>query len=158
MTTGGRAHAGSQRKELVALLGLASRLPGPWVASSAAIAMAPVVVTAAEAEWTIHVHVLAHAIRRDVAKPRTRGTYDKRQLIVVEYAVTLTISGSKLPSTRAGLTRVRAWQRGMARQLRSLGYEGGWADSGGPYAYFDNTLASAARIPAAVTKLQRVRF
>ena len=120
--------------------------------------MAPVFVTAAEAEWTIHVHVLANAIRRDLAKPRTRGAHDKHQLIVVEYAVTLTISGVKLPSTRAGRARVRAWQRGVTRQLRSLGYEGRWADSGGPFAYFDNTLASAARIPAAVTKLQRVRF
>jgi hypothetical protein len=41
VTTGGRARTGSQREELVALLRLASRLPGQWVASSAAIALAP---------------------------------------------------------------------------------------------------------------------
>ena len=158
MTTGGRARTGSQRQELVALLGLASRLPGPWFASSAAIAFAPVVVTAADAEWTIHVHVLANAVPRHLAKPRKRGTDGGRPLIVVEYAVTLTISGSKLPTTRAGRARVRGWQRGVARKLRSIGYEGRWADSGGPFAYFDNTVATAARIPAAVAKLQRVRF
>jgi hypothetical protein len=158
VTTGGRARAGSQRQELVALLGLASRLPGPWAASSAAIAQAPVVVTAADAEWTIHVHVLANAIPRHLAKPGTRAKDDGRSLIVVEYAVTLTISGMKLPITRAGRGRVRAWQRSIARQLRSVGYEGRWADSGGPFAYFDSTVGGAARIPAAVTKLQRVRF
>jgi hypothetical protein len=117
-----------------------------------------VVVTAADAEWTIHVNVLAHAIRRDLAKRPKRGTDDGRPPIVVEYAVTLTISGIKLPSTRAGRARVRAWQRSVTRQLRSLGYEGRWADSGAPLAYFDNTLLSAARIPAAVAKLQRVGF
>jgi hypothetical protein len=158
MTTNGRARTGSQREELVALLGLASRLPGPWLASSAAIALAPVVVTAADAEWTIHVHVLAHALPRHLAKPRKRGTDDGRRLIVVEYAVTVTISGIKLPSTRAGRARVRAWQRSVTRQLRALGYEGRWADSGGPFAYFDNTVVGPARIPAAVAKLQRVRF
>ena len=147
MTTGGRARTGSQREELVAFLGLASRLPGPWAASSAAIGLAAVVVTAANSEWTVHLHVPAHAVRSHRANSRK-----------VEYAITVTISGVKLSSTRAGRARVRAWQRGVTRQLRSLGYKGRWADSGGPFAYFEKAVASLARIPVAVTKLQRVRF
>jgi hypothetical protein len=55
---------------------------------------------------------------------------------------------------------MRAWQRRITKQLRTLGYERRWQQraAGGPLvAYFSKDVARLALIPPAVRKLQRVR-
>ena len=131
---------------LAALLGLAGGLPGPWHTSSSNIAMQPIVVRAADTEWRVSLH--AYAVRNHLTNPRQ-----------VEVTVGLTISTERLPSGRAGRARVAAWQRALARRLRSIGYKGAWGRSpDGPFAHFRRDLRTIAAVPAAIRRLQRVRF
>jgi hypothetical protein len=135
-------------EELAALLALAPGLPGPWFTSAANIALAPVVVRAANADWIVDVR--AYAQRNHRTNPRE-----------VEYAVILTMFCNKAPRSERDRSQVRAWQRGITKQLRALGYGGKWqrrAPSGPLVAYFSKDVARLAQIPPAVRKLQRVRF
>lgn len=145
--------AGRQRTErpgpepLAALLGLADRLPGPWLASASNIVMQPVVVRAAEVEWLVQLH--AYAVRRH----RT----DSRR---VEVTVGLTIWTDRLPGGREGRARAAVWKRGLAKRLAAVGYKGAWGHSPGgrAFAQFHRTLRNVAAVPAAIRKLQRVQF
>lgn len=131
---------------LASLLGLAPGLPGVWHASSSNIAMNPVRVSAAGAEWLVHLH--AYAMRKHLTDPRR-----------VEIAVGLTVSTDRLPAGRAQRTRAAEWQRGLAKRLAALGYKGGWGRSPhGPFAYFRKDLRGVSAVPAAIRQLQKVRF
>ncbi len=144
----GRVGKVARREELASLLALAPGLPGPWFARGANIALAPVVVRAANTDWRVDVGAYAE---------RNHGTNPQE----VEYAVFLSMSCSKAPRTERGRSQMRAWQRRITKQLRVLGYEGRWQQraSGGPLvAYFSKDVARLALIPPAVRKLQRVRL
>jgi hypothetical protein len=148
MMSRGRAGKIARPEELASLLALAPGLPGPWFTSGANIALAPVVVRAANTDWIVDVR--AYAERNHRTNPRK-----------VEYAVILAIFGNKAPRTEGGRAQMRAWQRRITKQLRALGYEGRWQQraAGGPLvAYFSKDVARLALIPPAVRKLQRVRF
>jgi hypothetical protein len=80
-------------EELASLLALAPRLPGPWFASSAQIALTPVVVRAANSDWIVHVS--AHA-DRNLTNPRE-----------VEYAVILTTFCNNAPRSEKGRSQMR---------------------------------------------------
>ena len=131
---------------LAALLNLARGLPGPWHTSSSNIAMQPIVVRAAETEWRVDVH--AYAVRNHLTDPRQ-----------VEVTVGLAISTDRLPSGRVGRARAAKWQRHLAKRLAALGYKGRWGRSpDGPYAHFHRELRRVSQVPAAIRRLQRVRF
>lgn len=148
MTSRGRTGKVARREELASLLALAPGLPGPWFTRSASIALAPVVVKAANADWIVDVH--AYAQRNHRNNPRE-----------VEYAVILTMFCDKAPRGETNRSRMRAWQRRITRQLRALGYGGRWqrrTPGGSSAAYFSKDVARLALIAPAVRKLQRVRF
>src|SRR4051812_28018665 len=113
MTSRSRSGGGSRQEALASLLALVPDLPGPWVTSSANIALAPVVVRAANTQWIVHVR--AYAVRNHLTNPRE-----------VEFAVILTISGNKAPRSASGRSEMRKWQRRITQQLRDLGYDGRW--------------------------------
>jgi hypothetical protein len=147
MMSRGTAGKVARPEELASLLALAPGLPGPWFTRGAHIALAPVVVRAANTDWIVD--VLAYA-DRNRTNPRE-----------VKYAVILTMFSNKAPRTERGRSQMRAWQRRITKQLRALGYEGRWQQraAGGPLvAYFSKDVARLALIPPAVRKLQRVRF
>ena len=147
MMSRGRAGKVARPEELASLLALAPRLPGPWFATGANIALAPIVVRAANTEWVAYVSAYAN---RTFKNPRE-----------VEYAVVLTMYCNKAPRSERGRSRMLAWQRRIAKQLRALGYEGRWeqrAPSGSLVAYFSKDVARLALVAPAVRKLQRVRF
>ena len=148
MISRGRARKVAGPEELASLLALAPGLPGPWVTRAASIALAPVVVRAANTDWIVHVR--AYAERNHLTNPRE-----------VEYAVILTMFCNTVPRTERGRSQMRAWRRRITQQLRALGYEGEWQQRapGGPLVnYFSKDVARLALIPPAVRKLQRVRF
>jgi hypothetical protein len=146
MTSIGRREKRTSPEPLAALLGLARRLPGPWHTSSSNIAMEPVVVRAAETEWRVNVH--AYAVRNHLTDPRQ-----------VEVTVGLTISTDRLPTGPAGRARATRWQRHLAKRLAALGYEGRWGRSpDGPFAHFHRKLRRVSEVPAAIRRLQRMRF
>ena len=146
MMSRGRAGKVARPEELASLLALAPRLPGPWFTSGANIALAPVVVRAANTDWIVHVS--AHA-NRNLTNPRE-----------VKYAVILTLFCNKAPRSERGRSQMRAWQRLITKQLRALGYKGEWQQrpAGNAVCYFSKDVARLALIPPAVRKLQRVRF
>lgn len=144
----GRAGKVGRPEELTSLLALAPDLPGPWFTHAARIALAPVVVRAANTDWFVDVGAYAQRNRR--TNPRE-----------VVYGVELTMFCSQAPRGESGRSQARAWQRRITKQLRGLGYEGRWQERapGGPLAaYFSKDVARLALIPPAVRKLQRVRF
>jgi len=131
---------------LTALLRLASGLPGAWHTSASNIAMQPVIVRGAEIDWHVHLH--AYAVRSHLTHPRK-----------VEVTVGLTISADPLPLRHAPRARAKEWQLRIADRLAALGYGGSWGQSpDGPFAHFKKGLRSVSCVPAAIRRLQRVRF
>src|SRR4051794_2892466 len=104
----GRPVAARRRPEtLSALLGLAPSLPGRWRTSSANIAMEPVIVSAADCEWLVHVH--AYAVRNHLTDPHE-----------VEVTVGATIQTAQVPAGRSARIRVSRWQRDVAQRFADL--------------------------------------
>ena len=148
MTSRDRAGKVGRPEELASLLALAPDLPGPWFTRSASIALAPVVVSAANTDWFVYVGAYAQRNHRTNVRK-------------VEYGVELTMFCNQAPRSERGRSQLRVWQRRITKQLRDLGYEGRWqerAPGGRPACYFSKEVARLAQIPPAVRKLQRVRF
>jgi hypothetical protein len=139
----GRAGKVARPEGVASLLALAPALPGPWSTRAASIALAPVVVTAANGDWLVEVSVHAFA-QRSGTDPRKVG-----------YGVELLMRCNQAPQSEKGRSKMRAWQRRITKQLLELGLKGEWRDA---FAYFSRDLARLAQIPPAVRKLQRVRF
>jgi hypothetical protein len=135
-------------EELASLLALAPELPGPWGTRSASIALAPIVLSAANINWFVYVGAYAQRNHRTNVRK-------------VHYGVELTMFCNQAPRSESGRSQLRAWQRRITKQLRDLGYEGRWqerAPGGRPACYFSKDLPRLALVPAAVRKLQRVQF
>jgi hypothetical protein len=148
MLSQGRAGKVGRPEELASLLALAPDLPGPWFTRSASIALAPVVVRAANIDYSVYVGAYAQRSHRTNVRK-------------VAYGVELTMFCNQAPRSEGDRSQLRAWQRRITKQLRDLGYEGRWQERppGGPIVcYFSKDVARLAQIPPAVRKLQRVRF
>jgi hypothetical protein len=143
----GRSGKVGPPEELTSLLALPSKLPGPWYASTASIDLSPVVVRAANADWSVDVSVSAKLSRAN------RGD--------VEFSVYLIAICNEAPRSERSRSQMRAWVRRLTKQLRGLGYYAEWKErppDGRLYAYCQKDMASVALVAPAVRELQRVRF
>ena len=134
-------------EELTSLLALPPKLPGPWSASTASITLAPVVVRAVNADWSVDVSV--------------SGALNRPKPGDVEYSVYLIVYSKEAPRSERSRTRMRAWVRRLTKQLHGLGYYVEWKErppDGRVVAYGQKDLASVALVAPAVRELQRVRF
>jgi hypothetical protein len=144
-----RGRAGKVRppEELTSLLALPPNLPGPWCASTASIAFAPVVVRAVNADWSVDVGVSAQLNRPNPGD--------------VEYSVYLIAFCNEAPRSERNRSQMRAWVRRLTKQLRGLGYYAEWKErppDGRLVAYCQKDVARVALVAPEVRKLQRVRF